>query len=60
MVVVVMVYSSYNIIEIHCHFTASLSFLQSLTYMLMFAQYTKLWPIRVQISPKSATVWSAT
>ena len=23
-----MVYSSYNIIEIHCHFTASLSFLR--------------------------------
>ena len=31
MVVVVMVYSSYNIIEILCHFTAPLSFNESLT-----------------------------
>ena len=31
MVVMVMVYSSYNDIEIHCHFTAPLSFYESLT-----------------------------
>ena len=31
MVVIVMVYSSYNIIEIVCHFTAPLSFYESLT-----------------------------
>ena len=30
MVVLVMVYSSYNIIEIHCHFTALLSFYENL------------------------------
>ena len=31
MVVIVMVYSNYNDIEIHCHFTAPLPFHESLT-----------------------------
>ena len=39
-----MVYSSYNIIEIHCHFTAPLSFYESLSWMIMFAQQLEAAP----------------